>query len=115
MNLTLGQKISMALVLLTVFGGATAQLTPILGAYASTTIATIASLLASIVSGWMFIITGQGNMVRDVAAMPGVTRVAVNEQASQALAQVATDPNQPKVGAISPEVRETLNATAKGS
>jgi len=59
-------------------------------------------------------LSGQANLVRDVAAMPGVTRVAVNADASPALAQVAVDPMQPKVGATTPDVRTTLQAVAKG-
>jgi len=53
-------------------------------------------------------LSGQANLVRDVAAMPGVERIAVNAQANPVLAQVATDPEQPKVGATTPAVREGL-------
>ena len=60
-------------------------------------------------------LSGQANLVRDVAAMPGVERVSVNAQASTALAQVATDPAQSKVGASSPDVRTVLLTTAKGA
>ncbi len=59
-------------------------------------------------------VSGQANLVRDVAAMPGVERISVNPDASQALAQVATDPAQPKVGATTPSVREALKDTARG-
>jgi hypothetical protein len=115
MNLTLGQKIAMALVALNAIAGATALLTPITGANIAAAIAGFSSLAATIVSGWMFIVTGQSNLVSQVAAMPGVTRIAVNEQASPALATVATDPNQPKVGATTPDVRQTLQTIAKGA
>jgi len=47
--------------------------------------------------------------------MPGVSRVAINEQASQAVAQVAVDPTATKVGASSPDVRATLQQIAKGA
>lgn len=60
-------------------------------------------------------LSGQANLVKDVAAMPGVERVAVNANATPALAQVATDPAQPKIGATSPEVRAVLQDTAKGA
>lgn len=58
-------------------------------------------------------VSGQGNLVRDVAAMPGVERITVNTSASQALAQVATDPAQAKVG-TTPQDRPAVMATAKG-
>src|SRR5271154_2600422 len=50
-------------------------------------------------------LSGHASLVRDVAAMPGVQRIAVNDQASPALAQVATDMAQPKVGPTTPDVR----------
>jgi len=60
-------------------------------------------------------LSGQANLVRDVAAMPGVERVSVNATATPALASVATDPATPKVGATTPDVRAVLIATAKGT
>lgn len=59
-------------------------------------------------------LSGQANLVRDVAAMPGVEKVTVNAAANQTLATAATDPAQPKIGASTPEVREVLKDTAKG-
>jgi hypothetical protein len=58
-------------------------------------------------------LSGQGNLVRDVAAMPGVTRISVNADATPTLAAAATDSSQPKIGATSPEVRSILLDTAK--
>jgi len=60
-------------------------------------------------------LSGQGNLVRDVAAMPGVTNISVNADATPTLAAAATDPSQPKIGATTPDVRTTLLVTAKGS
>lgn len=60
-------------------------------------------------------VSGQASLVRDVAAMPGVDRISVNTSASPALAQVAIDPSQNKVGAISGQVRDTLTTIAKGA
>lgn len=59
-------------------------------------------------------VSGQANLVRDVAAMPGVERISVNTSANQALAQVAVDPGQNKVGPI-PGTRDAIAATAKGT
>jgi hypothetical protein len=56
----------------------------------------------------------QANLVRDVAAMPGVDRIAVNANATPSLAAVATDAAQPKVGAIDAATQTTLQTIAKG-
>ena len=57
-------------------------------------------------------LSGQSNLVSDVAAMPGVSRISVNSDASAALASVATDPAQPKVGPVTPDLKPTLVAKA---
>lgn len=59
-------------------------------------------------------ISGQKNLVSDVAAMPGVERITVNTKASQALAQIATDINEPKIEP-SYGVAEAVQAIAKGT
>jgi hypothetical protein len=53
-------------------------------------------------------LSGSGNLMRDVAAMPGVARVTVNETATDGVAAAALDPQQPKIGATTPEVRAAL-------
>jgi hypothetical protein len=60
-------------------------------------------------------VSGQSNLVSDVAAMPGVERISINAKASPALASVAVDPAQQKVGPSSPDVRSTLVASAKSA
>lgn len=57
----------------------------------------------------------QGNLVKDVAAMPGVEKVVVNQQATPALAAVATDSSQPKVGAVDVGTQVVLKDIAKGA
>ena len=57
----------------------------------------------------------QASLVKEVAAMPGVDKVTVNTNASPALAGVATDAAQPKVGATDPGTRIVLqDIVAKG-
>lgn len=58
-------------------------------------------------------VSGQANLVKDVAAMPGVERISINAMANPTLASAAVDPEQPKVGAMSPETRTTLLNTAR--
>jgi hypothetical protein len=54
-----------------------------------------------------------GTQIKSVAALPGVDRVLVDATAINGVAAAALDPAQPKIGAISPDVRATL--IAKGS
>src|SRR5882724_10191409 len=60
-------------------------------------------------------LSGQGSLVKDVAAMPGVEKVLVNATASPTLASVAVDPAQQKVGAVDQGTRIVLQDTAKGA
>lgn len=115
MNLTLGQKVAMVSVLLGVLAGATAQLTPIFGSAVATSIASFASLANTVISGWIFILTGQANTVKAVADMPGVEKITINERANQTLAAVAVDPTANKVAptnAAFDQVTETAKGTA---
>lgn len=43
------------------------------------------------------VFSGQGNLVKDVLAMPGVEKIDVNGKASATLAQIAIDPAQDKI------------------
>lgn len=51
--------------------------------------------------------------IKNVAALPGVARVAVDDTATNGVAAAALDPTQPKIGPTTPEVRATL--IAKGA
>ncbi len=59
--------------------------------------------------------SGQADLVKDVRAMQGVAKVLMDESANKTLATLATDPNEPKVGATTAEAREILKDTAKGT
>ena len=61
------------------------------------------------------VLSGQANLVKDVRSMTGVAKVLVDETANPTLAALATDPNEPKVGATTPAAREVLKDTAKGA
>lgn len=127
-NLTLGQKIAMMSVALSALAGATAQLTPIMGGAAATAVASLCSLANTIVSGWIFIVTGQQQslsqvqntvggqeaIVRSVLAMPGVSKVDVNTNASPELAKLAVDPNVDKI-APTPEAVSVVLKTAEAA
>lgn len=55
----------------------------------------------------------QGNQISAVAAFPGVAKVLVNATATNGVAAAALDPAQPKIGAVTPEARQTLIQTAR--
>ena len=114
MNLTPAQIIGGAISTLGVLAGATSQMTILFGQTAATDVATVCTLASAILGGWIVAITGQAAQIRAVAAMPGVERVAINEQANSVAAKLATDPDQPKVGATTPDVRAALQTIAKG-
>ncbi len=114
-NLTNAQKVAMIGIVLSAFAGSAAQFTPIFGSMIATDIASVASFLGTIVNGFIFVMTGQGAQLQNVAAMPGVERVSVNAHANSIVATAATDPAQPKIGPVSPDVRPTLVATAKAA
>jgi hypothetical protein len=114
-NLTPLQIIGIILAINGALTGATAQLTDLFGAVIAKDIVSVASLGSAILGGIITSMSGQAAQIRNVAAMPGVARVQIDATASQTVAQVALDPNQPKVGASTPDVRTTLQNIAKGS
>lgn len=78
-------------------------------------IVAVLGIIGIIISSVATTLSGQANLVRDVAAMPGVERVSVNATANSTLASVAVDPEQNKVGASTPAARTVLLETAKGT
>lgn len=114
MNLNTKQVLAIILAILSVMSGSTAQLTDLLGVGPAKAVISMSSLAMSVLSSVLAVLTGQGSIVRDVAAMPGVQRIDINPNANATLAAIAIDPMQPKVGATTPDVRELLKQTAKG-
>lgn len=115
MNLTGKQWLSIIAAVVSALMLATTQLTDIFGASMAKTIVSVAALANLIINSVVAGLTGQTSLIKDVAAMPGVERISVNTMANQALAQVATDPQQPKVGATDAGTRMALQDTAKGA
>ena len=111
-NITQTQWVAFVIGASSFLGGSTAQLTTLFGANGASYAASSCALVSGLAGVFLMATTGQSSVVQQVAAMPGVARISVNEQASPALAAVATDPAQPKVGPTSPDVRPTLVAKA---
>ncbi len=115
-SITRNQWFAIGILLCTVITGGTAQLTDLVGVGVTKIMVSLCTLVTGFLAGIQIILGGQAQQIKDVAAMPGVERVAINASASLAAAQVATDPAQSKVGATSPEVRQVLQETvAKGA
>ena len=91
-----------------------ALLQTLLGQDLTIKVVAVLGVINIIVSAYGTAVSGQASLVKDVAAMPGVDRVSVNAAASPALASVAVDPAQAKVGPTTPDVRAVLTETAKG-
>jgi len=115
MNLTPLQIIGIILAVNGALTGATAQLTDLFGATVAKDIVSIASLGSAMLGGIITSMSGQAAQIRNVAAMPGVSRVLIDASANQNVAQVAVDPTQPRVGATTPDARVALQTTAKGA
>lgn len=77
--------------------GGTTQLTDLFGAGVTHKLVSIAGLGNMFFGGMVTMFSGQGTMIRNVAAMPGVESIKVNGLANTALAQIAIDPDQAKV------------------
>lgn len=115
MTVTRNQWFAIIILLLTVLTGGSAQLTELIGPYGTKVVISFSTLATGFLAGVQIILGGQGQQVRDVAAMPGVERITVNTSANQTLAQVATDSAQLKVGAVDAGTRTVLRDTAQGA
>src|SRR5260221_9501208 len=113
MNVTRNQWFAIVILLLTVLTGGSAQLTDLIGAYATKLVISFSTLATGFLAGAQIILGGQGQQVRDVANMPGVERVSINASANPTLASGAVDPLQSKIGAADAGTREILKTKAK--
>ena len=120
MNLTIIQKIGLAIGVLGFLATAGTQLTDIFapfGSLAPTIVKEIVSL-SGFVSGILGVVlafmTGQANAVKAVRAMPGVEGVLVNAQANAALATLAVDPTESKIKIVPSDVA-AVQATARAA
>lgn len=112
MNITRNQWFAIAGVVLSALMTSTAFLTDTFGPGMAKAIIGSAGFANMILQGITTILSTQTQQVKDVAAMPGVERIAVNTQASAALAAVAVDTDQKKVGGVDAETQQTLKTKA---
>jgi hypothetical protein len=116
MNLNGNQIMAIIIAILGVLIGSASQLTDLFGPNVAKTAISVASLANSILASVLAVVTSQSATVKAVAAMPGVTSVTVNRQATQALAAVAVsdDASASKVSPI-PGDAAKVEQIAKGT
>ena len=119
-NITPLQWLGILLVINGAMIGSTAQLTDLFGPNVVKIIVAVCSLGNSIGGGLVTFLSGQGSLVKTVAAMTGedgkpAVRVGINANAGSNLAAIAVDPAQPNVGGTTAGVQEALKAIAKGA
>jgi hypothetical protein len=114
MNLNGKQVIAILAAVLTALVASTAQLTDIFGPSTTKVIVSTVSLLATILNSILAAISGQANLLKDVAAMPGVDSIKINRRATQTAAGLAVDPDQEKIEP-SPGQEQYVQDVAKGS
>lgn len=113
MGITRNQWIAIVILLSTILTGGSAQLTDLIGPYGTKLVIALSTLLSGFLAGLQIILGGQGQQIKDVAAIQGddgkpAVRINVNANAPVALATAAIDPAQKNIGAASPEVRSAL-------
>lgn len=96
--------------------GSTAQLTDLFGTVATKYIVSFASLGNSIAGGIVTFLSGQGSLVKTVAAMPGVQQISVNSHANSTLAQIAvsTTPDAAKVEPVPSDAGKIADIAKSG-
>lgn len=114
MNLTRNQILALVGLALSLLAGGGATMTELFGAGMTAKIAAAAAFANSFINGAILILSGQGQQILDVRAMPGVQNIDINAQANQTLAKMAMDPTVDKVRAT-PEAAPTVLETAKGN
>jgi len=112
-TLTPAQWIAVAIGMLGVFATGGTQLDVIVGVTMAKVIVAICTLTSAALSVPLAILTGQGSVLRQVQAMPGVEKITVNAQANQTVAQLATNQSNPKIEAT-PGAQAAVSRTAAG-
>lgn len=114
-NLTRSQMFSIISVILGVLVASTGQLTDLIGPNHTKIVVSLAGLLSAIVSGIGGILTGQGQQISAVSAMPGVDKIVVNEKANATLATLAVDPQQEKIEPTQAAVQAVVDTASKSA
>lgn len=113
-NLTTIQKLAITMAVLGVLSTSGVQLTEIMGAVAAKSVVSSCSLFNSILAAVVAVLSGQGPLVKQVLAMPGVEKIDVNAKANATLAQIAVDPSVDKIAPVPEAVNKVTEIATKG-
>lgn len=89
--------LGVAIAILSVWAGASAQLSTLFGQTTANVIVTVCTLTVATLGAVLGVINNQTNTVTLVKSMPGVDKIEVNAQANPALAKMALDPTVDKI------------------
>ena len=113
-NVTQTQWIGFTIGACSFLGGATTQMTTLLGPSGAAYMGAACFIIAGLAGVFLMATTGQSAQVLQVKAMPGVEKIDVNAKASQALAELAMDPKVDKISPT-PAAMQAVSAIAKGA
>jgi hypothetical protein len=91
-----------------------ALLNPLFGQELALQIVAALGILNIILSSVGTALSGQAQLVKDVAAMPGVEKITINANANPTLATVAVDPTVDKVSPTRADM-DVVSQTARGN
>ena len=91
-----------------------ALLNPLFGEGLSLKIVAALGIVNLLLNSVQTAFTGQAQLIKDVAAMPGVEKITVNEKANPTLASVAVDPTVDKVAPTRADM-DVVSQTARGN
>lgn len=111
-NLTVHQILLIFVAVCSALSASSATLGDIFDAPTVKMIVGFSNMLNTIIASIVVALTGQAGLVKQVAAMPGVEEIKVNQEANQVLAAVAMDEKQDKVVPI-PSQQDTIAKTAE--
>jgi hypothetical protein len=110
-DLTLIQILGIILVINGALSGAVNELTDLLGPTIAKHVLSVCVIGSGICGGFITMFGGLGTQVKNVLAMPGVEKIAVNGQANSTLATIAMDPHEDKI-APTQAAMDKVTATA---
>ena len=111
-NLTPTQWIILGISTAGFLNASTAQLTEWFGPKVAHDIISGLGFAQGLIGCWVMALSGQGSIVKQVLAMPGVQHIEVNADASATLAQIAVDKNVDKI-APAPAVQAKVEQIAR--
>lgn len=103
-NLTVHQVLLIFVAICSALSASSATLGDIFDVKTVKMIVGYSNMVNTVIASIVVALTGQAGLVKQVAAMPGVEQIKVNQEANQVLAAVAMDERQEKVVPVAGQV-----------